>query len=58
MNIILENFRFKGIPNEVHIKLSGGFGRKKHRALIVQWLKTNDTKKYKIVLYALNKGVF
>jgi hypothetical protein len=42
-----------GIPKDVHKKISGGFGRKKHRALVLQWLKANDKRKYKFVLDVL-----
>ena len=45
-----------GIPEEVHRKLVGR--RKKHRTKILQWLKTNDKKKYKLVLCILAKEYF
>ena len=41
-----------GIPEDVHIRFSG-YGRKKHRALILKWLKNNDMKKYELVFYIL-----
>lgn len=43
-----------GIPAEVHKRFSG-YSRRKHRALVLQWLKVNDKKKYKIVLCILAK---
>jgi uncharacterized protein YaiE (UPF0345 family) len=45
-----------GIPKEVHEKLCG-YGRKKHRMLVLQWLKANDKKKYKRVLCVLAKEI-
>ena len=42
-----------GIQEEVHRKLVGR--RKKHRTKILQWLKTNDKKKYKLALCILAK---
>ena len=44
-----------GIPANVHQKLSGGNSRKKHRTRVLQWLKTHDKKKYKLVLCVLAK---
>lgn len=41
-----------GIPREVHERFSG-YSRKKHRALVLQWLKANGKKKYKIVIKVL-----
>jgi hypothetical protein len=41
-----------GIPNQIHQQLSG-HKRKKHRTLVLQWLKINDKRKYKIALCAL-----
>jgi nitroreductase len=46
-----------GIPAEVHKKFAGG-GRKKHRTKVLQWLKANDKKKYKMVLCVLAKEPF
>jgi hypothetical protein len=43
-----------GIPEDAHVKLGGG-GRKKHRTKVLQWLKANDKKKYKLVLCVLAK---
>jgi hypothetical protein len=43
-----------GIPKDVHEMLCGG-GRKKHRTKVLQWLKANDKKKYKLVLCVLAK---
>jgi hypothetical protein len=43
-----------GIPAEVHLCFSG-YTRKKHRTLVLQWLKANDKKKYKLVLCILAK---
>lgn len=43
-----------GIPEEVH-RLLSGHKRRKHRTLVLQWLKVNDKKKYKIVLCLLAK---
>jgi hypothetical protein len=42
-----------GIPAEVHKYIGGS--RKKHRTLVLQWLKDNDKKKYKMVLCVLAK---
>lgn len=44
-----------GISKDVHQKLGGGNSRKKHRTKVLQWLKANDKKKYKIVLCVLAK---
>jgi hypothetical protein len=41
-----------GIPEDVHVKLSG-HSRKKHRRLALLWLKMHDKKKYKLVLCVL-----
>lgn len=46
-----------GIPAEVHQKLTGG-SRKHHRTKVLQWLKANDKKKYKIVLCVLAEESF
>ena len=43
-----------GIPKEVHVRFSG-LKRQKHRTFILQWLKANDKKKYKLVLCTLAK---
>lgn len=43
-----------GIPKVVHQHFHG-YRRKKHRTLILQWLKANDKKKYKMVLCVLAK---
>jgi hypothetical protein len=43
-----------GIPAEVHKRLSG-YKRRKHRTLVLQWLKMHDKKKYKMVLCVLAK---
>lgn len=43
-----------GIPRKVHEQLSGS-GRKKHRALVLEWLKDNDIKKFEIVLNVLGE---
>jgi hypothetical protein len=43
-----------GIPEEVH-KGFGGYKREKHRTLVLQWLKTNDKRKYNKVLCVLAK---
>lgn len=43
-----------GIPKEVH-QMFSGYARRKHRTLVLQWLKTNDKKKYVKVLYVLPK---
>jgi hypothetical protein len=40
-----------GIPADVHNSIGGR--RKKHRMLVLQWLKANDKKKYKLVLSML-----
>jgi hypothetical protein len=37
-----------GIPRKVHETLCG-YSRKKHRALILKWLKENDPKKYNLI---------
>lgn len=37
-----------GIPEEVHQRFSG-YGRKKHRTLVLLWLKANDMMKYNLV---------
>jgi hypothetical protein len=41
-----------GVPNQIHQQLSG-HSRKRHRTLVLQWLKINDKRKYKIALCAL-----
>jgi hypothetical protein len=41
-----------GIPKEMHQSF-GGRSRKKHRALVLQWLKANDTIKYEMVIKVL-----
>lgn len=38
-----------GVPVKVHRSFSG-HSRKKHRALVLQWLKVNDKGKYKIAI--------
>ena len=43
-----------GIPKEVHLSFSG-HKRRKHRTLVLNWLKMHDKKKYKIVLCILAK---
>lgn len=43
-----------GIPAKVHEKFCG-YSRKKHRTLVLQWLKANDIKKYNKVLCVLAK---
>jgi hypothetical protein len=43
-----------GIPKRVHEMLSG-YSRKKHHALILEWLKATDKTKYEIALYVLLK---
>jgi hypothetical protein len=43
-----------GIPKEIHQSF-GGRSRKKHRTLVLQWLKANDKKKYTKVLCVLAK---
>lgn len=43
-----------GVPANVHQQLSGG-KRKKHRTLVLLWLKANDKKKYIKVLCVLAK---
>lgn len=43
-----------GVPKDVHERLCGG-GRTKHRTKVLQWLKANDKKKYKLVLCVLAK---
>jgi hypothetical protein len=40
-----------GIPEEIHQQLGGN--RKKHRALILKWLKISDRKKFEIILRIL-----
>lgn len=42
-----------GIPADVHNSIGGS--RKKHRTLVLEWLKANDTIKYEIVLCILKK---
>jgi hypothetical protein len=44
-----------GVSKEVHEKFSG-HTRKKHRTLVLQWLKTHDKKKYNLVLCVLAKN--
>lgn len=41
-----------GVPIKVHCSF-GGNSRKKHRTRVLQWLKTHDKKKYKMVLCVL-----
>lgn len=41
-----------GVPAKVHQSFSGST-RRKHRTLVLQWLKVNDKKKYKKVLSVL-----
>jgi len=41
-----------GIPSEVHRRF-GGYERERHRALVLQWLKVNDYRKYNLVLEVL-----
>ena len=41
-----------GIPEEAHQRF-GGRSRKRHRALVLDWLKNNDTKKYKLCISVL-----
>ena len=43
-----------GIPEAIHQQLSG-HSRKKHRTLVLQWLKENDKRKYNLALCALAK---
>jgi hypothetical protein len=43
-----------GVPTKVHQSFNG-HSRKKHRTLVLQWLKLNDKKKYKMVLCVLAK---
>ena len=43
-----------GVPKEVHQQFAG-YKRNKHRALVLEWLKANDKKKYKLVLSVLAK---
>jgi hypothetical protein len=43
-----------GVPTEVHRSFNYN-SRKKHRTRVLQWLKDNDKKKYKIVLCVLAK---
>lgn len=43
-----------GIPKRIHENLSG-YSRKKHRTLVLKWLKENNKKKYLKVLYILAK---
>jgi hypothetical protein len=38
-----------GISKEIHQSFNGG-PREKHRTKVLQWLKANDIKKYKMVL--------
>jgi hypothetical protein len=42
-----------GVPADAHNNIGGR--REKHRALVLQWLKANDKKKYKMVLCVLAK---
>lgn len=42
-----------GIPKDVHNIIGGR--RQKHRTRVLQWLKANDKRKYKMVLYVLAK---
>jgi hypothetical protein len=46
-----------GIPSSVHENLSG-YTRRKHRTLVLLWLKENDKKKYKIALCVLAREPF
>jgi len=41
-----------GIPEDVHQQFSG-YKREKHRALVLEWLKENDPKKYRVSIAAL-----
>jgi len=41
-----------GIPEDVHQQFSG-YKREKHRALVLEWLKENDPKKYRVCIAAL-----
>jgi hypothetical protein len=41
-----------GVPEQIHQQLSG-HSRKKHRTLVLQWLKENDKRKYNLALCAL-----
>jgi len=40
-----------GIPEDVHNSFGGR--REKHRALVLEWLKENDPKKYRVCIAAL-----
>jgi hypothetical protein len=44
-----------GIPKDIHQSIGGS--RKKHRKRVLQWLKTNNKKKYKKVLCVLAKEI-
>lgn len=43
-----------GIPTEVH-RMFSGYKTQKHRTLVLQWLKVNDSKKYITVLSVLKR---
>jgi hypothetical protein len=42
-----------GVPADIHNSIGGR--RKKHRTKVLQWLKANDKRKYKMVLCVLAK---